>query len=455
VTSSTDPEEGSALIIALVFVTVMGLVVLALLSQTTGNLKATRVARATADKTYAADAGLEEAIERLRLDPTLCSAPADDEPNFATITVNEHEVELSCQTEIGESAGAGGWAVVITGADEHSFDVKGGSEDKVLYGPTYIANLTDDNKAWVVENGTLYEGEPTSSCDLSATTPPFDNIDVRPNPPFRYRCTTSGPPSIPHDLPSRPTPENALPTPAAPGGCTVFSPGTYSGAGAGSALNLEGDKYFESGTYYFEDIGTWEIDGNVIGGSKDETEDRHITDSPCSSVSDGSSNGTGVKFIFGGASRLLATQDRVELFRRTAGTEGGQMGISLQAAADEAGYKAINLPVDEPLIEATGNKTELYTNGAVYAPDSFVYVQVNKTAVVFNGGLVLRRFDFDSSNNISNVLVSSASSPEVRQIIVTAEALGQDGTRTVTGTAVIDLFNNAERVFDVQSWRVK
>ena len=192
----------------------------ALLTQTSTSFRTTQVVRTNADKVYAADAGLEQAIETLRLDPTVCATPGDNDP-MPSITSNRgHTVALACSNEGDGSSVAERWAVIITGTASDSFTtVSGGTID----GPVFAANLGNPNVD--VTNGSVFrEAVGDVVCHRRRPAP---NVSIAPSPPFRYRCTTSGVPDPLHDLPGvKPTPTDPLPSTVENGSgpCQVFSP---------------------------------------------------------------------------------------------------------------------------------------------------------------------------------------------------------------------------------------
>ena len=118
-------DDGSVLVIALVFLTVGGLIIAGLLSQTETNLKTTTVVKVRAERVYAADAAIENGIQNLRLNQNACSASG----GLATIPV----------PAVNAKTGAGLW---VTKLDAHP--------DAVI------------TSAPVVANGVVYAGVSSS-----------------------------------------------------------------------------------------------------------------------------------------------------------------------------------------------------------------------------------------------------------------------------------------------------
>ncbi len=448
-TPERSRDEGSALLMALVFVLVIGLVISALLTQTTTSLKTTQVVRDNADKVYAADSGLEHALESLRLDRTYCPAPGDAE-SLPSITSNGHTVELQCSNEGGgSSSGAEGWAVIITGTTSDSFTTQG-SDERKIDGPVFGANLGDPARLVKVTNGSVLEKQSASSCSTDADKPA--NISISPSPPFRYRCTTAAVPDPAHNLPgSVPTPTN--PPTTTSGTCQVFRPGTY------TTVALASDNYFQSGTYYFRDV-VLDINQTVVGGRRDPAESSIVVSDPCVAAQAADpGSGTGIKWILGGSSRLsVGPHGQLELFARQGGGSGeGQMGISLQTATSTNGFAASTVPLSTSLVAVGNGATpKLVVHGMLYAPNGYLETfATNESQANFQGGLVIRKLHLQSSASASGLVVAVSSAPGSRDMVVTATAKGQSSSRDVTATAVLELDNNAARTFKVVSWRVE
>jgi hypothetical protein len=443
-------EEGSALVIALVFVLTMGLVITALLSQTHASFRTTKVVRSNADKVYAADAGLEQAIETLRLDRTVCAEPGDDEL-LPTVVVNGHSVERRCRTMSGMSSGAGGYAAVLTGTGASLITT--GPGDKNLYGSAFAANLGTPDIT--INNGSVFEQQGVG-CTTDGDKP-AQLVFAPPVPLFGYHCTpttaASVAASVDHALPAAPPsvlnpPLNTTSFP----GCRVYSPGTYT-----NPVSLSGATYFKTGTYYFRDA-IVTFGGTVIGGKRNDAEDRLVSVPPACepAMSADAGQGTGVKWILGGTSRLL-NDANIELFARLDGPANeGQMGISIQAASADNGF--VNSTPSGRLVNiCCGEGPTITFHGSLYAPNADVFLRVvNRQKAVFQAGIVARTLELVSpESSPAGPYVSVETSSVTRSLVVTSTAAGIDGAKDITATAVLELDNNEARTFKVVSWRVE
>ncbi len=383
-TEETSAERGAALMLSIVLIGVVGIVVVALLGLVLANFESTKVAQARADQRYAADAALEEAIESIRNDRTLCE-PASSARPLAPLSVNGITVSVSCDAVAGDSPGAGGWAIIATATDRPGI-TRAGTGPLVVQGPVWAARL-DDGLHARIEGGRVVERRSGPSCSSGADRPA--GLTVTPDPPYRYVCADEPVPSVDHQLPAaRPA---AAPAPTTTNGCRVFYPGTYT-----TAPVLAPENRFVSGTYYFHDVGRLLVQGAEIAGGDRPDESRANTGtSACDVVGEPeSAPGTGVKWIFGGTSWLeVGANADVELYSRLGGDPSeGQAGITVQAVTSPApsGFTASARGLDAPLVAVTGGSSaQLAVHGMVYAPGSYVdFVASTSSQAQLRGGLV-------------------------------------------------------------------
>lgn len=88
-------EDGAVLLIALGFITFIGVVAVALGNYAFTNLRATIALRPVRAAEFAADGAVEGAINKLRQDPTAC---AGDKTNFYKVSpvINNQPVDVDC-----------------------------------------------------------------------------------------------------------------------------------------------------------------------------------------------------------------------------------------------------------------------------------------------------------------------------------------------------------------------
>ena len=457
--SISHRDSGSVLILVLVFITVIGAVTVALLRQAQTNLIASTLTRNQEKRVYAADAGIDYAIQMLRSDPTLCTA-ARPLPNPPAI--NGRAVTMTCQVTAGSAVGAGGWAIFLTSpptcTPKCTISTQGAANgNKTVSGPIFNRGGWDLKAALQVKNGNVYQ-YPASGCakpsnlTFPSTTPGL----------YGFVCTNTNP--YPAGLgwppPLQPLPA-AIPSDAPSftdsGGCRTFYPGRYSTV---PALG-DGTNYFRSGVYFFDDIGKWSVDGGVLGGQPapivgqpGSTETHDTSTTPCGTDVAGA---TGVEWILGGSSAIsVGNQSQLELYSMPSNNVPG-VGLYQVLASDPAPWAAerSTVPVDTPiLVVGNGNQTELAIHGNVYTPTGYVQVRAtNASRAELQGGVVAAQVDIRASAGISNLNIATNSGPGQRTIVVTATS-GGSGEKPITASAVLTIGNDANKTLMVVSWRL-
>lgn len=332
-------EEGAALAIALIFILVVGILVTAALSKSGGVMKTNYLVREQAQLQYAADAGIDRAIQVLRDDVSthprahfcfdsssgvshMTSDATSADFNGMAFNTNITDantphsplkVWYSCNTRAGSAPdwsqqSAINYAVVTTGGNKD-----GGASDTLtssngsgvtlqVDGPIYVPGpekLGDFSKNITIKNGDLVE---YYAGDLQACQQSLNNIVVSSG----NKGITIGTASNQSTCSLGQTPIFAIPTTNldadAPGAaphyvqypspaaetCRVFFPGTYTSPPALLVPSHNvGENYFVSGRYYFEDIGNWNPkNGEVVIGGQPAPGDQTDSDSaPASGAS--------------------------------------------------------------------------------------------------------------------------------------------------------------------------
>jgi hypothetical protein len=398
-------DQGAALILSLVLIGVVSVVVVSLLGLVLANLRSSKVSEQRTDQRYAADAAIEQTIERVRNDRSMCGA-ASSPRTLPTMVVDGITVELSCQSTAGVAPGAAGLAIVTTSTAEAGITVAGPAPVTVT-GPVHAARLADTTPM-TVDGGSVQERRSATSCANDSDRPA--GLVVQPAPPYRYQCTDAAAPTVGHALPTVVPP--AAPAPTTVGPCKVFRPGTYTSAPALAPHNL-----FISGTYYFHDVGRLLVqDATVIGGERPDEIRINAGSSPCEVVpDDADAAGTGVKWLFGGTSWLdIGTSANIELFARQGNPASeGQSGISLQAVSAPAptGMTASSRSgtgTSTPLVLVSGGSTgQLAIHGLLYAPMSFVsFFATSSSQAQLRGGVVVEHLHLASGPGSTALVVS-------------------------------------------------
>jgi len=322
-------DDGMALAVALIFILVVGIMVTAALSKTGAVLKTDYLVRQQSQVQYAADAGIERALQVLRddvssnpahfcptttapgatdVDMTSSSDPSSKDPGGLAFNVNlgvsgspPLRVHYACHTLAGgvpddTQFTTPGFAIVTTGnkttggVDGTLSTTNGVGSTLDVNGPIYMAGkgaIGDFNKTITISNGDFVEFDKgdlagcTSNLKTIAPTDGSGKIII--GTPATYSSTCAAE-----------TPVEAVQTtnlPAAPGTappamnfpltgtatCKVFFPGTYTAAPALLTPHGGGTpeaNYFVSGRYNFDGIGNWTVDnGAIVFGGQPGTGD--------------------------------------------------------------------------------------------------------------------------------------------------------------------------------------
>jgi hypothetical protein len=401
---------------------------------------------------YAADAAIEWGIQKLKLDPTVCTAHGGTVTIPNVPTFNGRTVTLKCTPTFGDDLGAGGWAVITTGTLSRQ---SGG--DPTITGPVFATG--DISFAGSGGNLKVVNGNVVDSYGSCAGHSQPGGLVVTPSPPYGWSCTTASAPDPAHVLPS--TVPAAAPAAVTVGGCKVFSPGKYTAPPA-----LGNDNFFVSGVYYFENIGQWTIPNNthVIGGTPVSPGYDLSPTLPgaCSGVSDLSGTGAtgyGVEWVFGGTtnpSRLqVMNNTAVELFSRLpAAGDSATPNISIIAVPPSPPAGWITLSTGTLLLDVTTGGAGFSAHGLVYARDADINLFASQgTTARMQNGVVARNLALQASNVGSGLAISIDTADQARTVLLTATG-ASSGEADVVADARVEMRNNTSPpTMVVQSWR--
>lgn len=455
-----NDDRGALLPITMVLTIVFGVTAAALASYGAVSHRHHRVVRAQTALRAAAEAGMREAIERLRLHQTLC---ADDVAATEAVVetlptqINGATIAITCSYDSGNLPGANQWAAILTGigVTEENPAISseaGAGTTKLLDGPVYLGitgpiNLVSELKSPVsLMEGDLWFYSPT--CSSGTPKPTIENLGYAPTPPRFERCTAKPwqliapmPGLPPKPLPIDPSGRDDLVP-----GCRIFFPGAYSEPPAIQS----GDNYFVSGEYYFEFDDTLEFNqADVQAGQPDPYSDdvpqiSNLAPS-CATATDNQTvkdaeTGWGATFILAGRSRLsIDQQARVEVFSRV--QQGGKT-VSIQAVETAgAGYNASTITVaDGPIVWMhPGNTNDLVLHGMVRVPQAQVAFGnvTNTVAAQASGGLVAASIDLQGSGSASAWMIGRANRPATTRVLMISRATNSSGI-SVSVRAVVD-----------------
>lgn len=456
-------DEGATLVLVLLFITVFGVLLAAVLSETSGGLERTLVTRSYDEKVYAADGGIDAAIQTLRVNDTLCPTTGST-GSLGPLNINGKQVSVTCRTLSGGSLGANGYALVTTDPSDLSLQTQSGGI-KTIRGDVFATGLGNPTNL-VIDHGRLLEN--TATCSAGSSAPSnlswVPTVAGGPVPPYGYTCTPSTWTSIVTSPPTLGTP----PLPHGPladkvknsGKCSVFRPGTYA-----SGITLNESNYLASGTYYFPSGQIYLKQQTLIGGTPASGDTPINGDAACGSDSDLAASvagketiqGTGVTIVLGGDANILTDNPggRIELFTRTGGGSGeGTPGVSLTTVpAGAAGWAVSTRSLtDAVLTVGTGNTPAFSAHGLVYAPGHFIdFNATNDVKAQLVGGVIVGRLMLQSSASAAGLGISLQSGPGRRRTEITSTA-SRSGERDIVSTAVVDIANDANRTPSIDSW---
>jgi hypothetical protein len=429
-----DRDEGAILLLVLAVSIVLSLVVLALANFVAADLRYAQVVDAQAKRLASAESGIDFAVDRLRLNQTLCATEAAAggavnldgsvsnppgtqllQPVIAAVPqpVNGTDTRVTCERlddpADGPIADVAGWAVIIANygetppndqirVDDESTEI---TNTAFINGPVFLPGATKTNTAGnarieVVDGDLWYNRAPSctplySNTTLAAapghiTITPADSRGGICTP--RLSGTTFLEPPVPMLLA---TPADADGDDLAFPGCRVFSPGTFASM---PVLTGATDSYFRSGDYLFDFDNEWLV-SNAVTSAKvwagyPESPADLARLGPCASAAaDDAANAFPVGGGQPGATFYLSRHSVIsldaggvlEIFPRRQGNHI----VSIQALSTSND--------DQTLLEVNPlSRADLVVHGLVWAPRSQITIA---DALVADqqllGGVVVRR----------------------------------------------------------------
>jgi hypothetical protein len=310
-------DDGVALVLALIFITIVALFAATALAKSEATSKGGVQVRDRGSVQYALDGGVEFGLNRLTQElrnpppggPTLC-ATAGSVSSLGNITLNGHTVDVRCTTYGGTSRDAtaiiSNFALVVRSTASNAIQTYGPG------GGTPTDCSAPPNKYFKIGGGVYLSGLQSNTLDPSLFICGGDVVEQSsPGCPANVAALTSMPIGTPghvRDCTDQ-TPAEATPTVSLPprpavdpdvsncysdtdnagavsyfgcagdpntGGvkCRVFYPGHYTSPPA--TLGGKGN-YFTSGDYYFDNIGLWTVNDDIVAGRRVVTSDLGAT----------------------------------------------------------------------------------------------------------------------------------------------------------------------------------
>jgi hypothetical protein len=440
-------DSGATLILALIFITVVAVVIAAILSFVDTSMRTTIAVRDQAARAAAADGAAQVAVNYVRkngyaVDGTgSCLAGLPGLGNFYQSGGVSYSAAVTCDpdTEDSTSSGSGGrpisdanrpgQAILTLGRNtSDGLDVMlGGGSVMLVHGEifsnshiTVKKNVTGSADIKAVGPCTaLAGGTLRSATGTLATTPPGPKCNLG------IGAAAADPDYIkPTDTPVAQT----VPTCTGSGARVIpFEPGVYSDltnlnklTTTNSSNRCQGSTlWFKPGTYYFNLSGAWLIQtGYVVGGTpKDGAADPGLRpDMPKSCMApippDPPGDWTpppanaGVEFVMGGISRIKLSDAHMELcgsyhtdappiavygLKQSVGSAPGPV------VPAEPDTSCITQPSSDPdncavLFSDTSPHSELYIQGTTYLPKAWASITLNnRTGQVFRFGVIARK----------------------------------------------------------------
>jgi Tfp pilus assembly protein PilX len=510
-----NDDGGAALIIALVIISVVGLVAVATLSFAFVGIRTTVALRAEGADVYNADGAAQVAVNALRKDTfngaagqCVTTTSAMSLPNFYPGTTGSaaSSAYVSCAPGAGNgstsatSANASPGSAVLTlgtAAGENGIQVASNAGKIKVRGGVF-SNSTINIMAGGIDN--TYNNPPSLPYNLARGACANQSLII----PTAYTTCNYTATDPRGSDPGTLTPHGASydPPPVAPGNGTIgtcpagtkyqtVTPGRFTDAAALTDLSgcTTGIVYFQPGTYYFDFTAggnhVWTVeDTYLIAG----TPTIPLTAAPAPAQMPGSclppadaaaTTSTGVRFVFGGDSRL-------ELGHK--GNPGGQIAICASRSASgppiavyglktalggsfpvaaQSGCVSNVWPVTpncQLIITDQSPDVTLTIQGTTYTPKASITLNLNNsTNQVFRWGLITRALKVGTTGSanlstalidVPDVAVSPIQGPNLMYLNIyvcpAASTCGSSGKLRLR--AKLQISGSAPRTVTVLSW---
>jgi hypothetical protein len=480
-------EDGVVLIIALVILTIIGLLASALLSFGNTSLRLTKEVRDDRSTRYAADAAIEAAINSIRANIDAGSETGTVPCNYTpAFPINRLNVTVTC-TRVTGSGGAGAinlphYAMLALSTD-------------AAEGINLSGNLNLFVGGGVFSNSSITTRGPLNQLhvrgNITAISPGCaTDSNVIAEKGGVKTCGYTGPlEADPGYLPDTPAPTIPAPAPdcVTYSKVVAFSPGLYTSVPAVPGGCNKATWWFKPGQYYFSfpSNTTWGL-GNIgllagtpkgwdptTGGAPAFNGDDCYSDDPTKA---------GAQFVFGGDGRFDLQNGNNAAFEICAppkpatGSPGpGTQEIAIyQSPTTSNGYAAASGCTVIP--EAIGgckfltmdNKPTMFILGTVYTPAALVNINLqnlNAGQISSNRGIVARSISINvnpSDRSTAETIQLPANGRAPREVVFTATATASGIARTLLRVdvayddGVIGEQNGGApgRVVSVKSWSV-
>jgi hypothetical protein len=451
-----DRDHGSVLILVLVITVVLSIVVIGLAKYATTTLRMGQVSEASADRLATADGAMDNALEDIARNASACLL--FDQDYTVTDTINGITANITCDWVGGEPGILDDFAVIITGdgtgrTGEMLTVTNAAGTDKIFEGPLYLgappsAATIKLQAPLTIKSGDLYYTS-GSGCPGSVTLP--GNLTLTPA-GYTTKCWVDPWTTL---FQTKKPPEPAVGSFAAPAavttdslGCNVWSPGHYTTA---PTLANHSYNYFKSGDYYFDNLGTWDIDSAFVlmgwpgsTGPGIDGPDSHDTfaNNPCRNAWNETDH-SGATLYLGGNSNVRVSQNAT--FEVSGKLQGTRYNVGIQAL--EGAGVASTVRGDQTIVNTgSGSNKQISIQGLVWAPyASFVFDLISNDAVAaLTGGAVVGELSAGASASANNFVIKVDTQPTTSLLNLTATAAngGVTSVKTVLDVRTAGVSSN-------------
>jgi len=465
-TSKVHGHDGGAILpLVLVVVVVLGAVMAALATYASGALRYGQVVEASADRLSAAQGAMDNALEDIERGSSGCVTETVEQGTSYTYSmatsINGITPTVSCTVFDGDVTPIDAYAVIMTGAGGQSgplLTITGAvSDPKEFGGNIYMEGVPDvdstidlSSKLFVKDGNLKYHSDSDPSCSTAPDLVVGPSKELTLSPGFLTVCDPNEGwerflplRPVQPDVASFPTRDDT-PSEVTTSGCNVWLPGRYESA---PQLVQNSAHYFSSGEYYFDDIGTWEIDSSWVlagwpGASGPDIVTNKVLGSGMPDLGDPVADRcrgkwenpdephTGAAFYMGGTSQIMIGQNAsLEI----AGSVRNGYNVGLYAL--EGGAVRSDLTGEDRIVQTgSGNKKQLAIHGLVWAPYTGLEFSniANQTVAALTGGAVVSELEAGAAANTDGFLISVETQPAVLSFVVTSTATNKGTTAVRT-----------------------
>lgn len=464
-------EDGTVLILALIFISVIGVLATALLGFGQTSMRQIVSVRKVNARETGTNAGLDWAIQGIKSRLAVC---LEGSAAYQVLTINGREVRVYCKVTNGTPAGPGGWALYVNNGTVTT--QAGGGTDKTIVGPVY------NSGSWNLGAPLAVDGSVSVPGGCVGATAPVPDARLFPVNNNVELCTVSlaqvqstAPPAPPANncssSSSATTCSGAAAAPpvnipaAGTTTCRIFSPGNYS-----DPPILAPNNYFKPGVYFFDwpASKSWVITSSVrVGDPIPNVEKVEGTIAKCAPEALPASPPYypptapyGAIFVFGRKARLeVRNSGRLEIFSYQVGANVIPGVIASYGGSPAwAASAPSNLPPGQYLLNVgQGSKPELIVHAGVYAPGSDIrlratnvgFAKIMATTVVAN--ITLDASASIAADHFGVIVPTGNGSKKFRLIAVSTQRPGEPPLCTA---AAVTVYNDAVSTLGLDAWRV-